>query len=62
MKVTSLAIENGHYADKYGKRGSQSDISGLDERVQSLSPNDPKHYIFDKFLALPFFYFSFTLV
>ena len=29
MKVTSSAIENGHYADKYGKRGSQFSPNGM---------------------------------
>ena len=29
MKVTSLAIENGHFADKYGKRGSQFSPNGM---------------------------------
>ena len=29
MKVTSSAIENGHYADKYGNRGSQFSPNGM---------------------------------
>ena len=29
MKVTSSAIENGHFADKYGKRGDQFSPNGM---------------------------------